>query len=65
MSAAQKVTANLPRDLLERAQRVTSKGVTATLVEALEALERESKRTALRKLRGKIRFGLDLEASRK
>ena len=65
MSVAQKVTANLPRDLLERAQRVTSKGVTATLVEALEALERESKRTALRKLRGKIRFDLDLKASRK
>jgi len=65
MSAAQKVTANLPRDLLERAQRVTSKGVTATLVAALEALERESKRTGLRKLRGKIRFDLDLEASRK
>lgn len=65
MSGAQKVTASLPRDLLARAQRLTSKGVTATLVEGLEALERESKRSALRKLRGKIRFDLDLETSRK
>lgn len=65
MSGAQKVTASLPRDLLARAQRTTSKGVTATLVEALEALERESKRSALRKLRGKVRFDLDLGATRK
>jgi hypothetical protein len=65
MSEARKITANLPREALARAQRLTGKGVTATLVDALAALDRESKRTALRRLRGKVSFELDLEKTRR
>lgn len=65
MSEARKITANLPRDALARAQRLTGKGVTGTLVAALEALERQEKRSALRRLRGKVAFELDLRKTRR
>lgn len=65
MSAVRKVTANLPSDVLARAQRLTGKGITATLVDALESLDRQAKRGALRRLRGKISFDLDLEKTRR
>lgn len=65
MAPTQKVTANLPAEALARARRLTGKGVTATLVLALEALEALAKRTALRKLRGKVKFSFDSERSRR
>ena len=65
MTALKKVTANLPRDALERAQRITGKGITQTLFEALQALDKQSKREALRNLRGKISFELDLAKTRR
>jgi hypothetical protein len=63
--AVKKVTANLPAELLRQAQDTTGLGVTETLVVALQELERSRKRSALRELRGKVRFELDLEASRR
>ena len=65
MSAVRKITVNLPSETLARAQRLTGKGVTATIVDALAALERQEKRSALRSLRGKIAFDLDLEKTRR
>lgn len=65
MSGARKITVNLPREALARAQKLTGKGVTATLTEALQALEHQQKRGALRRLRGKISFDLDLEKTRR
>ena len=64
MAANQKVTVNLPVEALTRARKLTGKGTTATLIEALEALEAQSKRAALRKLRGKVKLSLDLEKTR-
>ncbi len=60
-----KVTVNLPAKTLESAMRLTGKGLTATLVEGLMEIERRSRRTALRKLKGKVRFDLDLDATRR
>ncbi len=60
-----KVTVNLPARTLENAQRVTGKGITPTIVEGLHELERRAKRSALRGLRGRVRFGLDLEKTRR
>jgi hypothetical protein len=60
-----KVTANIPADLLERARKATGLGITETLVAGLEELERSRKRSALRTLRGKIRFDLDLQKTRR
>jgi hypothetical protein len=65
MSEARKITANLPRESLARAQKLTGKGVTATLVEALASLDREAKRADLSRLRGKVAFDLDLEKTRR
>ncbi len=60
-----KVTVNLPATLLHRALAVTGRGLTPTIVEALQELDRRAHRSALRALRGKIRFDLDLEATRR
>lgn len=63
--AVKKITANLPAKLLAQAQRVTGKGITETLIAGLEELERGEKRGALRRLRGQVRFELDLEETRR
>ena len=60
-----KITANIPAKLLERAQQTTGLGITETLVAGLEELERSRKRSALRMLRGKVRFDLDLDKTRR
>lgn len=60
-----KITANIPAKLLERAQEATGLGITETLVAGLEELERSRKRSALRLLRGKVRFDLDLQKTRR
>jgi len=65
MEHLRKVTANIPRDILDQAQRLTGKGITLTLVEGLKALDRNSRRSALRQLRGKVGFELDLARTRR
>jgi hypothetical protein len=62
--AIKKVTVNLPEDLLDRAMACTGKGITQTLIEGLAELERRAQRSALRRLRGRVAFDLDLEATR-
>jgi hypothetical protein len=63
--AVKKITANIPAKLLEQAQQATGLGITETLVAGLEELERSRRRSALRMLRGKVRFELDLEKTRR
>jgi hypothetical protein len=65
MGALRKITANIPADILTNAQRVTGKGITLTLVEGLKALDRGARRSALRRLRGKVAFDLDLDRTRR
>lgn len=65
MGALRKITANIPENILANAQRVTGKGITLTLVEGLKALDRDARRSALRRLRGKVAFDLDLERTRR
>jgi hypothetical protein len=60
-----KITANLPAKLLARAQAATGLGITETLVAGLEELERCRQRSALRGLRGRVKFELDLENTRR
>lgn len=64
-SATKKVTVNLPADALEKAQRITGRGITPTIIEGLRELERREQRSALRQLRGKVRFELDLGDTRR
>jgi hypothetical protein len=63
--AVKKITANLPEQLLARAQRATGLGITDTLVAALQELERSRQRSALRGLRGKVKLELDLHTARR
>jgi hypothetical protein len=60
-----KITVNVPVRVLDNAVKVTGKSVTLTVIEGLEELERRAKRSALRALRGRVRFELDLESTRR
>ena len=53
-----KVTVMLPEDLLRRAQRATRDGITPTLRKGLERLATDEVYEQLRKLRGKVKFGM-------
>lgn len=63
--AVRKITVNLPAKTLEAAMRITGKGVTPTLVEGLQEIEKRAKRSALRGLKGKVRFELVLDETRR
>jgi hypothetical protein len=60
-----KITVNVPVSVLENAVKITGKGITSTIIEGLEELDRRAKRSALRALRGKVRFELDLADTRR
>jgi uncharacterized protein (DUF2252 family) len=62
--ATRKITVNIDRDLLHRAQERTGKGVTATIRQGLEAVAAAAAYERLRALRGKVRFSLDLDELR-
>ena len=60
-----KITINVPLSILERATHVTGQGITTTVIAGLQELDKKAQRSALRKLKGKIHFDLDLDESRK
>jgi hypothetical protein len=64
-SKRRRITVNVPADALEAALRVTGKGITPTIIEGLHEIERRAKRSALRALRGRVRFELDLGETRR
>jgi hypothetical protein len=61
----QKVTVMLPRDLVERAKRASGLGVTPAIRKGLEAVAATEAYEALRKLRGKVKFSIDLNELRR
>jgi len=65
MTAVRKITVNVPADILEDATRITRKGVTDTVVEGLTELKRRESRSALRALRGRVRFELNVDRTRR
>jgi hypothetical protein len=62
--ATRRVTANIPEDLLARARRATGKGITGTIVEGLEALDRRAAAEKLIALAGKVKIDIDLDQAR-
>ena len=64
MTELRKMTVNAPADILADAKQITGKGITDTIIDGLRELQRSNKRSALRRLRGKIRVELDLEETR-
>ena len=63
-SPQKRITANLPRDLLDEAQEVTGKGITETLIEGLRLLRRSKAYAMAMALKGTIHLDLDLNALR-
>lgn len=64
MTGIQKVTVELPTDLLERAQRATGAGITATIREGLAEVASRRAQRELRQLRGRVKFTIDLGTMR-
>lgn len=60
MRPTQKVTIEVPADLLRRARRSTGEGITATVRRGLELVTSRSAYEELRRLRGKVRLSVDL-----
>jgi len=54
----------VPEDLLERALEASGEGVTATVRRGLRLVAAGRAYEDLRRLRGKVRFGIDLETLR-
>ena len=64
MSATQKLTVEVPADLLRRARRSTGQGITATVRKGLELVAARRAYEELRRLRGTVRLSIDVEALR-
>lgn len=59
-----RVTVELPAELLARARKSTGDGITATIRRGLELVAAARAQRELASLRGKVKFSLDLAASR-
>ena len=64
VKAVRKITVEVPEDLLSKAQRSTRQGVTATIRRGLELLAARKAYEDLRRLKGRVRFSIDLEQHR-
>jgi hypothetical protein len=56
MTKARKITVELPRELLEKAQRASGTGVTQTIRAGLQLLAASEAYARLLQFRGKVRF---------
>ncbi len=64
MSQTQKITIEVPTDLLEEARAATGEGVTATVREGLKILASRRAQREFMKLRGKVKLRVDLNQLR-
>ena len=64
MASARKITVEVPRDLLRRAQESSGGGVTLTVRKGLALVAAGKAYAELRRLRGKVRLPLDVSALR-
>ena len=64
MGELRKITVQVPKKLLEKAQAFTGEGVTETVREGLKRLVSVGAEAEARKLRGKVRFSMTLDELR-
>lgn len=64
METPRRVTVEVPENLLRKAQRSTGKGITATIRQGLELLAAAQSFDEVRRMRGKVRFSIDLDEMR-
>jgi len=60
MRPDRKVTVHLPDDLLDRAQKATGQGITETVRQGLRLVAAGDTFRGVAKLRGKVKFSVDL-----
>jgi hypothetical protein len=58
--AERKITVHIPEDLLERAQKSSGQGVTETVRQGLRLVAAGDTFRRVAKLRGRVKFSLDL-----
>jgi hypothetical protein len=59
-----KITVQIPESLLKKAQKATGLGITSTIRQGLQFIVAGSAYDKLRRLKGKVKFSLDLKALR-
>jgi len=64
MEAPRRVTVEVPAELMKRAQESTGRGVTATIRQGLELVAAAKTFDELRRMKGKVRFSIDLDELR-
>jgi hypothetical protein len=64
MAETRKITVEVPDELLERALEASGEGITGTVRRGLELVAAGPAYDELRRLRGKVRLGIDLAALR-
>jgi len=64
MNAERKVTVHLPGDLLARAQKSSGQGITETIRQGLRLVAAGETFRQVARLRGTVRFSLDLDRLR-
>jgi len=64
MAETRKITVEVPEALLERAMAASGEGVTRTVRRGLTLVAAGRAYEELRRLRGKVRLGIDLESLR-
>ena len=64
MGNAKKITVHVQEDLLRKAQKSTGQGITETIRRGLQLVAASESYEALRRLRGKVRFSIDVERLR-
>jgi hypothetical protein len=60
MKPARKITVELPRELLEKAQQASGAGITETVRNGLQLAAASRAYARLRQMRGKVRFSLSV-----
>ena len=64
MADTRKITVEVPEDLLERALASSGEGITGTVRQGLKLVAAGRAYDELRRLRGKVRFGIDVDSLR-
>ena len=62
MTTAKKITVHVQEDLLKKAQKSTGQGITETIRRGLQLVAASESYEALRRLRGKVKFSIDLKS---
>lgn len=64
MQTAKKITIEVPKTLLQKAQKMTGLGITPTIRQGLELIAAAQTYEKLRHLKGKVKFSVDLSSLR-